>query len=115
MSNTAGDILVETMLAWGIDTIFGIPRGRLNGIIEALRIQQDKIRFTQVRHEEAAAFMAWAPAKSPEAVHGCLRLQRARHQEASQLLKEASQLLNAGSTIPRSFMKAIAGERIPGT
>src|ERR1700709_2087109 len=63
MSQTAGAILVETMLAWGIDTIFGIPGDGVNGIIEALRKQQDKIRFIQVRHEESAAFMACAWAK----------------------------------------------------
>jgi len=30
----------------------------LNGIMEALRKRKDDIRFIQVRHEEAAAFMA---------------------------------------------------------
>ena len=59
MAKTAADILVETMLDWGIDTIFGIPGDGINGIIEALRKQREKIRFIQVRHEEAAAFMAW--------------------------------------------------------
>jgi pyruvate dehydrogenase (quinone)/pyruvate oxidase len=51
MAKTAADILVETMLDWGIDTIFGIPGDGINGIIEALRKQKEKIRFIQVRHE----------------------------------------------------------------
>ena len=38
--------------------MFGIPGDGINGIIEALRQKQDKIRFVQVRHEEAAAFAA---------------------------------------------------------
>jgi hypothetical protein len=57
MTTTASDVLVETLSAWGIDTIFGIPGDGINGIMEALRKRTDSIRFIQVRHEEAAAFM----------------------------------------------------------
>ena len=63
MTTTASDILVDTLIDWGVDTIFGIPGDGINGIIEALRQKQDSIRFIQVRHEEAAAFMACAWAK----------------------------------------------------
>ena len=63
MAATAGDILVETLIDWGVDAIFGIPGDGINGIMEALRTRQDQIRFVQVRHEEAAAFMACAYAK----------------------------------------------------
>jgi pyruvate dehydrogenase (quinone) len=63
MKATAGDVLVETLLAWGVDTVFGIPGDGINGIIEAFRKRQDKIRFIQVRHEEAAAFAACGYAK----------------------------------------------------
>jgi pyruvate dehydrogenase (quinone) len=60
---TAADILVETLIDWGTDTVFGIPGDGINGIIEALRKHQDKVRFIQVRHEEAAAFAACGYAK----------------------------------------------------
>ncbi|HUI96800.1 MAG TPA: thiamine pyrophosphate-dependent enzyme [Xanthobacteraceae bacterium] len=60
---TAGDVLVETLIDWGVDTVFGIPGDGINGIIESLRTRQDRIRFIQVRHEEAAAFAACAYAK----------------------------------------------------
>jgi pyruvate dehydrogenase (quinone) len=60
---TAADILVETLIAWGTDTVFGIPGDGINGIIEALRKQQHKVKFVQVRHEEAAAFAACGYAK----------------------------------------------------
>src|SRR5213080_3906018 len=63
MKATASDVLVETLLAWGVDTVFGIPGDGINGIVEAFRKRQDKIRFIQVRHEEAAAFMACGYAK----------------------------------------------------
>ena len=59
----ASDVLVERLLAWGVDTIFGLPGDGINGVFEALRKQKDRIRFIHVRHEEAAAFMACAYAK----------------------------------------------------
>ena len=72
MAKTAGDVLVETMLDWGIDTIFGIPGDGVNGIIESLRQNKDKIRFIQVRHEEAAAFAACAWAKFTGRIGACI-------------------------------------------
>jgi len=63
MAKTAGDVLVNTLVDWGVDVVFGIPGDGINGLIEALRKQQEKIRFIQVRHEEAAAFMACGYAK----------------------------------------------------
>ena len=62
-SMTAGDVLVNTLTEWGVDTVFGIPGDGVNGIIESLRRRKDDIRFIQVRHEEAAAFAACAYAK----------------------------------------------------
>ena len=72
MAKTAADILVETMIEWGVDTIFGIPGDGINGIIESLRKQQEKIRFIQVRHEESAAFMACAWAKFTGKLGACI-------------------------------------------
>src|SRR5712672_2186723 len=63
MSHTAADILVDTLMEWGVDTVFGLPGDGINGIIEAFRKRQDKVRFIHVRHEESAAFMACAYAK----------------------------------------------------
>src|ERR1700746_1037057 len=40
--------------------------------MESLRTHEDKIRFVQVRHEEAAAFMAFGDAKFTGRVGGCL-------------------------------------------
>ncbi len=59
----ASDVLVERLIAWGVDTVFGLPGDGINGVFEALRKNQEKIRFIHVRHEEAAAFMACAYAK----------------------------------------------------
>jgi pyruvate dehydrogenase (quinone)/pyruvate oxidase len=62
-ATTASDLLIETLIKWDVDTVFGIPGDGINGLIESLRSHKDKIRFIQVRHEEAAAFNACAYAK----------------------------------------------------
>ncbi len=72
MATTGGDVLVETLIEWGVDHIFGLPGDGINGIMEALRKRQDQIRFIQVRHEEAAAFMACAHAKYTGKLGVCL-------------------------------------------
>lgn len=72
MAETAADILVEGLIDWGVDTVFGMPGDGINGIMEALRTRQDRVRFIQVRHEESAAFMACAHAKYTGKLGCCL-------------------------------------------
>src|SRR6201995_682318 len=72
MANTTADLLVERLIEWGVDTIFGFPGDGINGIFESLRINQEKIRFIQVRHEEAAAFAACGYAKYTGRLGVCL-------------------------------------------
>src|SRR5881296_607167 len=72
MAQTAADVLIETLQDWGTEVVFGLPGDGINGIMEALRKRQDRIRFVQVRHEEAAAFMACAYAKYTGRLGCCL-------------------------------------------
>ncbi len=72
MKKIASELLVERLIEWGVDTVFGLPGDGINGIMEALRRHKDKIRFVLVHHEEAAAFMATAYAKSTGRVGVCL-------------------------------------------
>ncbi len=72
MTQTASDVLIETIHAWGVDVIFGLPGDGINGIMEALRKRADSIRFVQVRHEESAAFMACGYAKHTGRLGCCL-------------------------------------------
>jgi pyruvate dehydrogenase (quinone) len=69
---TAADVLVEGLIDWGIEVIFGLPGDGINGVMESLRTRQEKIRFIQVRHEEAAAFMACGYAKFTGKLGVCL-------------------------------------------
>jgi pyruvate dehydrogenase (quinone) len=68
----ASELLVERLIAWGVDTVFGLPGDGINGIMEGLRRHQDRIRFVLVHHEEAAAFMATGYAKSTGRLGVCL-------------------------------------------
>jgi pyruvate dehydrogenase (quinone) len=69
---TAADVLVDRLVDWGVSVIFGLPGDGINGIMEALRTRREKIRFVQVRHEEAAAFMACGYAKYTGKLGVCL-------------------------------------------
>ena len=44
MTTTAADRMVECLLEWGVHTVFGLPGDGINGIMEALRPRQDRIR-----------------------------------------------------------------------
>ncbi len=72
MAQIASDALIERLADWGVDTVFGLPGDGINGIMEALRRNQDKVRFVLVHHEEAAAFMATAHAKATGRIGVCL-------------------------------------------
>ncbi len=72
MAQTAADVLIETLLDWDVQVVFGLPGDGINGIMEALRTRQDRIRFVQVRHEESAAFMACGYAKFTGRLGVCL-------------------------------------------
>ena len=72
MAKTVADLLIERLIDWEVDTIFGFPGDGINGIFESLRTREDKIRFIQVRHEEAAAFAACGYAKYTGRMGVCL-------------------------------------------
>jgi pyruvate dehydrogenase (quinone)/pyruvate oxidase len=60
---TASDVMVDRLIEWGVDTIFGLPGDGINGLMEALRVRHDRIKYIHVRHEEVAAMAAVGYAK----------------------------------------------------
>lgn len=72
MARNGSDILIESLIAWNVDVIFGLPGDGINGLMEAIRTRQDQIRFIQVRHEESSALMACAYAKITGRIGCCL-------------------------------------------
>src|SRR3954451_14451518 len=72
MQKIASELLIERLIDWDGDTIFGLPGDGINGCMEALRRHQDRMRFVPVHHEEAAAFMATGYAKATGRIGVCL-------------------------------------------
>ena len=54
---TGAEIVIESLLAEGVDTIFGYPGGAILPTYDAL-IQNEKLRHILVRHEQGASHMA---------------------------------------------------------
>src|SRR5881392_3487798 len=71
-SRTVAEALIDRLIEWDVSVVFGLPGDGINGIMEALRERQEKVRFIQVRHEEAAAFMACGYAKYTGRLGVCL-------------------------------------------
>jgi hypothetical protein len=63
MPHTAADLLLERLMEWGVDTVFGLPGDGINGVWESLRRHRDRIRYVHVRHEEVGAMAAVGYAK----------------------------------------------------
>lgn len=63
MAKTVADLVIERLIGWGVEAVFGLPGDGINGLFEALRTHKDQIQFIQVRHEEAAALAACGYAK----------------------------------------------------
>lgn len=56
MAETAGDVFVDTIIGWGVDTIFGIPAGHLARRRPALKIEMKRIRYgVRIRHWKCRA------------------------------------------------------------
>jgi pyruvate dehydrogenase (quinone) len=72
MAQTTSEVLIARLADWGVDTIFGLPGDGINGIMEGLRRNADRVKFVLVHHEEAAAFMATAYAKQTGRLGVCL-------------------------------------------
>ena len=62
---TIADVVVETMVHWGIDTVFGMVGHSNLGLAEAFRKKEEegKLQFIDIRHEGAASFAASAYGK----------------------------------------------------
>ncbi len=55
---TGGDALAESLIAQGVDTIFGIPGVQLDPACDALYYRKDCLRYICARNEQAVTYMA---------------------------------------------------------
>ena len=59
----AGHVLVEALIAQGVDTVFGVPGESFLAVLDGVHEHRDRIRFIACRQEGGAAFMAEAQGK----------------------------------------------------
>lgn len=73
---TVSHVIAETLVEWGVDSVFGIVGHSNLGMAEALRMQEKagKLRFFGVRHEGAAAFACAGYAKLTGRPAACLAI-----------------------------------------
>ncbi len=73
---TVSDAMAETMVAWGIDTVFGMVGHSNLGLADAIRRQEQDghLQYIGIRHEGAAAFAASAYAKLTGRPAACLTI-----------------------------------------
>lgn len=61
---TTGEVIAKSLIANGVDTVFGIPGAHMYDFNDALAREADTIRFIHTRHEQGAGYMAYGYAKS---------------------------------------------------
>jgi acetolactate synthase I/II/III large subunit len=61
---TAGQAIVDCLIRYGVDRIFGIPGVHTYHLFDALYERRGEIEFIGTRHEQGAAYMAFGYAKS---------------------------------------------------
>ena len=70
---TVSDVIIDGLLAAGIDLVFGLPGTSSLGLVDAIR-KNGKVRYIVVRHEEAAAMAASAYNKLTGRIAACLTI-----------------------------------------
>jgi acetolactate synthase-1/2/3 large subunit len=61
---TTGQAIVKSLLAHGVDTLFGIPGAHMYDFNDACAEFKDDLNFVVTRHEQGAGYMAYGYAKS---------------------------------------------------
>lgn len=68
---TGAEILVESLVAEGVDTVFGLPGLQLDYIFDAIYDRRSAIRVIHTRHEQATA-LAFGYGQASGRVDTCL-------------------------------------------
>jgi len=69
---SGADLLVESLLASGIRTVFGLPGVQLDPAFDALARRADRVRVYHTRHEQATSYMADGYARASGELGCCL-------------------------------------------
>ncbi len=73
---TISDVMAETMVNWGIKSVFGMVGHSNLGLADAIRVQENKghINYYGIRHEGSAAFACSGYAKASGKPAACLTI-----------------------------------------
>ncbi len=73
-ARTVSDLIIETMVNWGVTHVFGMVGHSNLGIADAMRAAEERgeLTFVGIRHEGAASFAASAFGKLTGRLAGCL-------------------------------------------
>ena len=76
IERTVSDVMMETMVNWGVTHVFGMVGHSNLGLADAIRRQEEagKLSFIGIRHEGAASFAASAFAKLTGTPAACLSI-----------------------------------------
>ncbi|HMM41070.1 MAG TPA: thiamine pyrophosphate-binding protein [Thermomicrobiales bacterium] len=69
---TGGEAVVASLIANGVDTVFGLPGVQMDNLFDAFYGAQDKIRVIHTRHEQTTAYMAFGYAQTTGKVGVCV-------------------------------------------
>jgi len=75
-ARTVGDLMIETMVNWGVKHVFGMVGHSNLGLADAIRIQEElgKLSYYGIRHEGAASFACSAYGKLTGRVAACFSI-----------------------------------------
>lgn len=70
---TVGDLVIDTLIAWGMTHVFGMVGHSNLGLADAMRVAEERgdLTYIGIRHEGAAAFAASAYGKLTGGIAGC--------------------------------------------
>ncbi len=69
---TGGEAVVASLIANGVDTVFGLPGVQMDNLFDAFYGAQDEIRVIHTRHEQTTAYMAFGYAQASGKVGVCV-------------------------------------------
>jgi pyruvate dehydrogenase (quinone) len=72
MSENVAAYMLNRLIDWGVERVYGYPGDGINGLLGAFHEVGERLEFIQVRHEEIAAFAATAHAKFTDDFGVCM-------------------------------------------
>ncbi|MGI9228405.1 MAG: thiamine pyrophosphate-dependent enzyme [Gammaproteobacteria bacterium] len=61
---TGADAIINSLMQYGVDTVFALPGGQLDNLFDAMYKKDDALQVIHSRHEQGVAYMAFGYARS---------------------------------------------------